>query len=63
MGAAYGLRIAGLVAAGMVLISEISYYLDHQNRPGVSPHLIGLGAAIVLLAVAGLVKPRNHGNE
>lgn len=60
MGAAFGLRIAGLVVAAIILASEVAYYFAHQDRPGVSPHLIGLSTAVVLLAVAGLIGPRDH---
>ena len=58
MGVAFALRIAGLVLAALVVIAEVSYYLAHRYRPGVSPHLIALGTALVLVAAAGLFRAR-----
>ena len=58
MGVSIALRIAGIVLAGLILVNEVVYYFAHQYRPGVSPHLIGLSAAVILVAIAGLLRPR-----
>ena len=60
MGVSFALRIAGAVLAGLVFVSEVSYYFSHQDRPGVSPLLIGLSAAVVLAVIAGLIDQRGR---
>ena len=50
------LSVIALVIAGLVALFEVNYYVTHRYRPGVSPHLIGLSAAVVLLAIGNLVR-------
>lgn len=48
------LAVGALFLSGLVGLVEVGYYFAHPYRPGVSPHLIGLSASIVLVAVAQL---------
>lgn len=43
--------IITLLTSLIVLVAEIGYYVGHPYRPGVSPHLIALSAAVALQAV------------
>jgi membrane protein YdbS with pleckstrin-like domain len=52
------LAVVALVLAAVVGLAELGYFFSHQYRPGVSPHLIGLSAAVVLLAIARILTPR-----
>lgn len=52
------LTIISLCLAGLVTLLELSYYMAHQYRPGVSPHLIALGTAVILLAIVVLIKEK-----
>jgi hypothetical protein len=45
------ISIIGLCVAGLVGISEVLYYLSHPYRPGVSPHLIGICVALILVTI------------
>jgi len=56
MSASKILSIISLVIAGLVASAEVNYYLLHPYRAGVAPHIIGLGVAIVLLAVSHFLK-------
>ena len=52
------LSIVALVLGGLVGLAEAAYYFSHTYRPGVSPHLMALSAAVILLAVSVIVKQR-----
>lgn len=52
------LSIVGLVAAAIVTFLELNYYFSHPYRPGVSPHLIGLGVAVACVAVSQIIRDK-----
>jgi hypothetical protein len=56
------LNITALVISGIVTLVEINYYLTHPHQPGVSPHLIGLGVAVILLAISRLISNKKLDN-
>lgn len=45
-----------LVLSALITLSEVMYYLAHPYRPGVAPHIIVLGLAVVCSVVAQLVR-------
>jgi hypothetical protein len=55
------LHIAGVLLAGGVMWAETAYYMAHQHRPGVSPHVIALSVAVLLGLVGNMLLHKEKG--
>lgn len=50
------LIMIAIVIAGLVCLSEVSYYMSHPYRHGVSGYFIALSVSVILIGVAKIIK-------